>query len=206
MTESQKKSICIILGTAHGVEVSGKRSPDGTLKEYAWSREMCKELCKRLQNAGYRCIIDHTGQNEIGLGNRCQIVNNYCNIFGSKKCLYISMHVNAKGNGKDWETASGWQTHCSKNASERSHTFAKLIYAAIEEQNIKVRRPKKTQDWFENDFTVITKTRCPAVLCENMFMDNKKDAEFLLSKDGKDALIAAYMKAIQMYVEGEVNE
>ena len=31
----------VILGTAHGSNVKGKRSPDERLLEYKWSREMC---------------------------------------------------------------------------------------------------------------------------------------------------------------------
>ena len=38
------KSLCIILDPAHGNDVKGKCSPDGTHKEYLWSREICKRM------------------------------------------------------------------------------------------------------------------------------------------------------------------
>ena len=38
----------VILGTAHGSNVSGKCSPDKRLMEYQWSREMCLMIKDRL--------------------------------------------------------------------------------------------------------------------------------------------------------------
>lgn len=201
MTQSEKKSICIILGTAHGYEVAGKCSPDGKFKEYEWSREICNKLCKELQDDGYRCIIDYTGQNEIGLSNRCQIVNNYCNYFGSSKCVYVSIHVNAAGADGKWHTATGWESHVAKNASEKSKRVADIMWEEFSKLDIKMRRPTKTQNYWQNNFTVLVKTKCPAVLTENMFQDNKDDVEYLTSKKGKEELIAAHKNAIESYVD-----
>lgn len=200
MTQSEKKSICIILGTAHGYEVAGKCSPDGKFKEYEWSRDVCDKLCKQLQDDGYRCIIDYSGQNEIGLSNRAQIVNNYCKYFGSQKCLYVSIHVNAAKSDGKWHTASGWESHIAVNASENSKKIANIMWEEFSKLDIKMRRPTPKQNYWENNFTVLKKTLCPAILTENMFQDCKDDVEYLTSKKGKDELIMAHKNAIEQYV------
>lgn len=42
------RKLIVILDPAHGSDVKGKRSPDGTHLEYLWSREICKKLKDRL--------------------------------------------------------------------------------------------------------------------------------------------------------------
>lgn len=199
---SKRKGILVILGTAHGLSVAGKQSPDGTLKEYKWSRMMCKRLLKRLQNDGYRCIIDSEDLEEIGLSNRAQIVNNYCSSFGSQKVVYVSIHNNAAPpvDGK-WHKAQGWCVFVAPNASDNSKKLASYICQEIENEDIKVRRYLPKQDWWGGNFTVLTKTKCPAVLTENMFQDNKADVEFLLSEEGQAKILEAHVKGIERYVD-----
>lgn len=201
MTQNEKKSICIILGSAHGADVAGKQSPDASLREYQWSREMCTKIQKKLQDDGYRCIVDSLDANEIGLPNRVQIVNNYCGYFGSSKCIYVSIHNNAAPpvDGQ-WHKAQGWEAHVAKKASENSKKLSSLLYKEAEKEGLKLRRPLKTQDYWASNYYVLKNTKCPAVLTENMFQDNKEDVKYLLSKDGKDALARVHVNAIEKYV------
>lgn len=200
MTQSEKKSVCVVIGTAHGQDVKGKCSPDKSLYEWRWSRMACSKIVKRLQEDGYRAVVDTEDQNEIGLGNRVQIVNNYCSYFGSKNVVYVSVHNNAAGADGKWKKATGWQCHVAKTASASSKRLASLLYGEAEEHGLKVRRPLPKQDYWENDFYVLKNTRCPAVLTENMFQDNKDDVEYLLSKEGVDALVDVHVQAIEKYV------
>jgi predicted O-methyltransferase YrrM len=48
---------------------------------------------------------------------------------------------------------------------------------------------------------VLKHTECPAVLTENMFMDNKADTDWLLSEDGKHALARLHVEGIIKYIE-----
>jgi N-acetylmuramoyl-L-alanine amidase len=52
----------------------------------------------------------------------------------------------------------------------------------------------------EAQFTVLAKTKCTAVLTENGFMDNKEDVEYLLSPEGKRAVVMSHVEAIVKYV------
>lgn len=199
---SKRKSVLVILGTAHGIEVTpGKCSPDGVFKEYRWSRMMCKRLLKRLQDDGYRAIIDHEGLNEIGLSNRAQIVNNYCSVFGKKNVVYVSIHNNAAGSDGKWKKARNWSIFVAPNASENSKKLASYICQEIENQGLDVRRYLPKQDWWPGNFTVLTRTLSPAVLSENLFMDNRADLEIIMSKEGQDKILEAHALGIERYVD-----
>ena len=50
---------------------------------------------------------------------------------------------------------------------------------------------------YEENFTVIYKTVCPAILTENLFMDNKTDVEFLMSDEGRNKIAQIHVNAIK---------
>ena len=63
------KSLCIILDPAHGNGVKGKCSPDGTHKEYLWSREICKKLASKLDTLGYEVHFTTQGLRSLDYPN-----------------------------------------------------------------------------------------------------------------------------------------
>ena len=50
-------------------------------------------------------------------------------------------------------------------------------------------------DWKE-DFYILRKSWCPAVLIENFFMDSKSDLEYLQSRVGKQAVVDTHVEGI----------
>lgn len=50
-------------------------------------------------------------------------------------------------------------------------------------------------DW-EGNFDILTKTKCPAIVTENLFMDTEKDCKFMMSPEGLDAIVALHVDAI----------
>ena len=55
-------------------------------------------------------------------------------------------------------------------------------------------------DWEEN-FYILRKSHCAAVLSENFFMDNKSDLEYLQSRAGKQAIVDTHVEGIIEYLE-----
>ena len=55
------------------------------------------------------------------------------------------------------------------------------------------------RDW-ENDFYILRKSWCPAVLTENFFMDSHSDLEYLQSRAGKQAIIDTHVEGIIEYL------
>lgn len=43
-------------------------------------------------------------------------------------------------------------------------------------------------------------TACPAVLTENLFQDNKNEVDFLLSEEGKKAIVTLHVNSIIQYI------
>ena len=56
------------------------------------------------------------------------------------------------------------------------------------------------RDW-EEDFYILRKSWCPAVLTENFFMDNHSDLEYLQSWAGKQAVVDTHVEGIVEWLE-----
>ena len=56
------------------------------------------------------------------------------------------------------------------------------------------------RDW-EEDFYILRKSWCPAVLTENFFMDNHSDLEYLQSRAGKQTVVDTHVEGIVEYLE-----
>jgi N-acetylmuramoyl-L-alanine amidase len=200
----------ILIDPAHGKDVAGKRSPDGRLREYKYSREICNEVISRLRAEGYDAELTTTGENEIGLTRRANIVNTVCGKLGIKNVCMVSIHVNAAGNG-DWRKASYWCAFTSKGQTQ-GDKLADCLYDAAENvlpplfpdvpknKLISTDLSDKDRD-HESNFTVIYKTKCAACLTENFFMDNKADVDWLLSPCGRDTIVRLHVEGIKKYVE-----
>lgn len=218
----------VILGTAHGKNVGGKRSPDGKLEEYQYSREIVGLLRKELSALGFIVHVDMM-QSEVPLPQtaelraRCKYVNELCDKYGTKNCIYVSIHVNAAASTGRWNKAGGWSAYTSRGKTN-ADKLATFLYNAAEKhlasyaeamekgkttgQYDKKQRPYRT-DFSDGDhdqeagFYVLTNTKCPAVLTENLFMDNKSDVTFLTSAEGKKAIVELHKSAIVNYFSHE---
>lgn len=209
-----KQDYMIILGTAHRMREPGKESPDKRLKECIYSREICKDIQTKLRAYGYKVEIDYepldlpkSNQSSIvkqernnELAIRVNYVNEICKQYGAKNVLYVSIHVNAVGTDGKWHDARGWQVCVSNNSSENSKKLANSLYDAAKQNGLKMRQPSPTQKYWEESLYVLTHTKCPAVLTENLFQDNKADVDYLLSEEGKHAIARLHVEGILRYL------
>lgn len=205
----------VILGTAHLITTPGKRSPDGTLRECEYSREIVKLIKQKLENKGITAIIDYetlepnaqmkgsTAKQEQSreLVWRVKFVNNLCSKYGTNNCIYVSVHVNAAGMGDKWLNARGWSVYTSPGKT-KSDELATCLYN--EAKKILANDTKMRADFtdgdpdYESKLYVLTKTKCPAVLTENLFQDNKEDVEFLLNN--KEKIADIHVQGILKYL------
>lgn len=198
----------VILGTAHRKREPGKQSPDGLLKEYLYSREIVGLVKSRLTKLGVKVYVDLEStdlpktmqspsfnverQRELAL--RVNGVNSLCEEFG--KCLYVSIHVNASGSDGKWHGANGWQVCVSPKGSKTSKDLATSLAMSAKDRYLYVRKPLPEQMYWEQNLYVLNRTACPAVLTENMFMDNIDDTMFLLSENGKKVITDLHVEGI----------
>ena len=55
-SENNRNAMKVLIDNGHGVETEGKRSPDGRLREYAYTREIADRVMNRLQTEGIESI------------------------------------------------------------------------------------------------------------------------------------------------------
>lgn len=195
----------ILIDNGHGENTAGKRSPDGMFREYLYAREIAQEVERELRSKGYDCERIVKGSMDTPLKERVRIVNEYCNKLKPKNVALVSIHVNAAGNGEQWMNARGWSAYTCKGRT-KSDKLATLLYEEAEKHFTKLRMDFQDgdPDW-EEDFYLLKNTRCPAVITENFFMDNKKDVSYLLSKEGRDTIVKVHVDAIVRYVDNYIE-
>ena len=191
----------VLLDNGHGVNTPGKRSPDGRLLEYAYAREIAHRIESRLDEEGINCKRIVPEETDVNLNERVRRVNSVCREHGADDVLLVSIHVNAAGDGSQWMKARGWQTCLSANASKASKRFARTLYEAAGAEGLKLRMYTSREPWFVQNLAVCRDTLCPAVLTENLFMDNREDVNYLLEEAGKQAIASLHVKGIINYIE-----
>lgn len=193
----------ILFDNGHGENTPGKRSPDGVFREYLFNREIAQEAERELRKKGYECERIVKCAIDVSLSQRAKIVNEYCAEYGTKNVVLISIHVNAAGDGSKWMDARGVCIFTSRGKT-KSDELADIYIEEAEKNFIghKIRKDYSDgdADWEEN-YYILNHTKCPAVLIENFFMDNKEDLAYLQSPEGKKAIVKTIVDAVIRYAD-----
>ena len=182
------KILVILIEPGHGKETPGKRSPNGLLREYAWNRKTAKAAVEKLNSFGFNSVLLVPEENDVPLAKRVRRANEYCQKYGKENVIYVSVHVNAAGPGNQWMKARGWSVWTTPGQTESDKVANDLYEAAVQKftpKNLNIRQqlfPDGDPD-YEEYFYVLKNTKCPTVLIENFFMDNKEDYEYLMSDE-----------------------
>ena len=187
----------VLIDNGHGVNTPGKCSPDGRLREYAYAREIAERLEKALKECGVEAIRITPEEYDVSLSERCRRANKY----GSKGVVLVSIHCNAAGADGKWHDAHGWAAYVSKNASVNSKTLARCLIQAAKDKRLSVREYAHQAPYWTQNLAICRDTKCPAVLTENLFQDNKADVDYLLSEEGKQAIVAVHVQGIMDYIK-----
>lgn len=190
----------VILDNGHGRNTLGKCSPDKRLLEYQWARDMVQRIASKLKAFGVPVHILVPEETDTSLSVRTRRVNQLCGQHGTKNCLLVSVHNNAAGGDGKWHTASGWSGFVAPNASSNSKRLAQLLYAEAAKAGLKGNRCVPACAYWVGNFAIVRDTKCPAVLTENLFMDNKQECDYLLTEQGKEALAQVHFAAIMNYI------
>lgn len=191
----------IILDNGHGQETKGKRSPvwaDGSqLLEWSYTRKVVNETYIRLQASGISCVKLVPEQTDTPLSERVRRANGIAAMNSISQVLLVSVHVNAAGLAG---TASGWEIHTSPGRT-KADEYAQYFWDAA--SRILGDRFPIRGDWEDgegdrdSDLYILRRTACPAVLTENLFMDNETDCRFLLSDEGFRKIVQLHVDAIK---------
>ena len=96
--------------------------------------------------------------------------------------------------------AKGWSVFVSNNASGNSKKLADCLAQAAECIPVSVRKPMPGQLYWQQNLAICRDSNCPAILTENFFQDNKDDVEYLLSREGKDAVARIHIEGVAKYL------
>lgn len=192
----------VIIDTGHGgVDGNGHyttapakmhKFPDGlTIYEGVINREIGKKLTRRLFDANIPYIEIADDVRDTPLAERVKKADE---IYEQNKNSYLlSIHSNAGG-------GSGFEVFTSIGRT-KSDALAQIFcnyYIKNFKGQFPFRKDESDNDLDkESDFYVLRKPDCPAVLVENLFFDNRKEAEYLLSEEGQIAIADCLFEAIQ---------
>lgn len=190
------KQNLVIVDNGHGRETAGKRSPDGNLREWEWTRRMALEIQKRLLATGIDCVLLVPEDTDVSLRERCRRANALAD---GRRAVLVSLHNNASGTGLEWGTARGFCAYVAYNASDSSKRFARHLHGEAVSRGLGGNRAVQPEGFWQGNFAICRDTRCPAVLTENLFMDNREDLAVLLSEQGVKVIAELHVHALLKY-------
>ena len=181
----------------------GKRSPkfpDGhVLYEGVNNRAITTKIIAKLKEYGFEALDIVSSQEDISLKKRIDKANA---LHLNKKCVYISIHSDACGNGLEWNEAKGISIYTSIGQS-KSDVFASLVIDSMEEvmgDSVKWRKDLSDKDEDkEENFYVLKNTNCPAILCELGFHTNMDEANRIQTDEWHTKVVAAIVIAVQKW-------
>jgi len=189
----------VIIDCGHGGIIDGKyvtapnkmhKFHDGlTIYEGVINRAIGSKLEARLQEADIDFFSLNThDQKDMPLSVRTDTIND---IAGTHDWL-LSIHSNA-GGGRGFEVfTSVGETYSDQLADIIASHYKSFFPEFRFRQDMSDGDTDK-----EANFWMLRKTKCPAVLVENLFFDNYTEAKYLLSEDGQWEIANALFEAVK---------
>lgn len=189
-----------ILDNGHGDNTPGKRSPQfggnlPILYEWEFNRDIVKRIASMCTNAGikYRVLVPE--DNDVSLQVRCERANRIYSETGGK-CFLLSIHANAGG-------GTGWECYTTKGKTKADRIAEILAFQWSwefgNEWHLRADHSDGDADK-ESQFYILQYTKCPAVLSENLFMDNYKDYQFLMTDAGRERIAKVHFETIKQLI------
>jgi N-acetylmuramoyl-L-alanine amidase len=196
--------MAVIIDSGHGGMIDGKYQclavgkrytfeSDGlTVYEGVVNRQIAKKLMQRLDLAKLKYFdLNSDNQVDTPLVQRTNLVNN---LYEKNRGLWLlSIHSNAFGDSVSGSGSSpnGCETYISINAGKKSQQIQLIAEKYYKEDGYKWRGSKSANFW------MVKHSKCPALLVENLFFTNRKDAEFLLSEQGQNKIADTLFKIVK---------
>lgn len=167
----------VVLDPGHGQDTPGKRSPDGTLREYEFNGDVALRAKRLLEARGVKVVLTRPctlKDQDVPLSKRVAIAHQ------ARADLFVSIHANAHGNGREWTPARGYEVYVYALGGDAHRLAQRLVDEAerlIAPAGVPIRKPPIKVA----NFCVIRRTSMPAVLIEHGFMTNKDECAILKS-------------------------
>ncbi|MBD3108572.1 N-acetylmuramoyl-L-alanine amidase [Bacillus sp. AGMB 02131] len=175
----------IVLDAGHGYETAGKRSPNG-VREYEINRAIAiytRDLLTAYQNVSV--YFTHSDKRDVPLKARTDQANSL------KADCFVSIHANAYGDGKSWNSAHGIETYVHPDADSETITLAELV-----QRQLFISTGLRNRGVKQANFHVLRETKMTAILVECGFMTNEGEMRLLKTETFRRACAEAIAKGI----------
>lgn len=186
----------ILLDAGHGIDTPGKRSPIWDdyeqLFEWEFNRDLARLIASECEALDIDVVRVVTESYDVPLSERCKRINALAR---ERDCILFSIHANAGG-------GTGFEVFTTKGETGADAIATGLI-AQLEKDFPEIKMRKDFSDGDpdkEADFYILKHTICPAVLVENLFMDNESDCRLLLDGEFRANLALSYVEYIKTLV------
>lgn len=120
----------------------------------------------------------------------------------TSNCL-IAVGLNSTRMDGHQHSNKGWRVISNPESSQSSTLATALATAAMQTLGHRATSNQDTATSLAhlNQTPILTATAIPAVLTLNLYQDNRQDAAYLLSSEGRQAIISLHVKGISAYLE-----
>jgi len=178
-------------------QTRGKRSPpfaDGSvLYEGEFNRDVAHRIKALCDAEGIECENIVNSEHDVPLATRVARANTRHT--ADKRCIFLSIHANAFGDGVDFNSAHGVSVFHYMTSKKGKTLATALLQHLVQETGLKSRGVQANMEWA--NFYVLRKTHMPAILSENGFMTNLEDATKLTKDDFRQKVADAHFKFIK---------
>lgn len=197
----------VYLDDGHGMETAGKRTPaipelgNRVIRENEFNRVVIENIKTHLERSGIVVVKSAPTDKDHPLAERVRTINTHYRERQSKlglknvQAIVCSVHYNAydgKFDGED-KDPSGVSVFYHTGSTKGKELATKIYNHLIGGTTQKKRGIK------DSDFYIVKNTFPPAILSENGFMDNKREALLMIDEDFIQEVSLEHAKGICEY-------
>ena len=177
----------IVIDAGHGPETPGKRSPDGSLREYQFNSVVARYVADALLRdyEKVEILMTHDDSRDVPLKERTDRANVW------KADVFVSIHANAAGDGVTWNSAQGIETYVYTSRPPDAVALANAVQRHLIRATGRPDRGVKSAN-----FHVLRETKMTAILVECGFMTNRQECELLKSDEYRRKCASAIVAGI----------
>jgi N-acetylmuramoyl-L-alanine amidase len=169
----------VVIDAGHGGKDPGATSYLGYYEKEV-NLKVAQKIAWRLKNQGVQVIMTRNSDTFPELNDRAEIANR------AGADLFVSIHHNSNHS----RIHRGYTIYIAPNASDASRRAGRLIEKALGTTGL------SSNGMRTNDYRVLMRTQCPAVLVECGYLSNPSEAAVLYDGDFQNQLASAIAQAI----------
>ena len=203
--KTSHSKILVLIDAGHGgIDAKGNyttapskmfKHPHFTFFEGVYNRQVAKKLAEKLQAEGIEFEFVHHEIKDLSLSERYNFVNKRSK---ERKCILFSIHGNAAAN-----LGANYFSVWTSPGQTESDKIATILYQELQKEFPNERFSSQNEDGdvdWEANFAMVAKTICPAVLSENGFFSNEKQATKMLTDEWQNKVAQAHFNTVLKYI------